>query len=596
MTPSHPLPIGAVTDDALLRDVRATAGNIVWLERRGGKGVLVRWHGTPHDLTADIDVGSTLGYGGGDFDLCQDNVVFASGDALWKQRLTDGRAERLTPRFGLPASPTFSPDGAWIVYVHREDDTDRLAMVAASGRAWPSIVAEGADFYAQPAWSPNGDQVAWVEWDFPAMSWTSSRLMVGRHQDGSLTCVEQVAGTPGVGVYQPLFSNDGGALYFVDNEGETDRVVRLDLTKGSYEVLLEGAIMEPGFAQGARSMALGPRNALYVKVVAKGEAALVRLDVHGRSDRMPMDGYRWFRSPMVDADRLVAIVEAPTRAPCVATWQGDGWRVLRFTSAERHREQLSDPVHVNVPVGDGRVAYGVLYPAHGGDGSPPKAVISVHGGPTSMRGFAYDAQAQFLATRGYSVLLLNHRGSTSYGRAFREALDGRWGVVDVEDAGAAAEWLVREGLANERSVAIMGGSAGGYTTLMALATRPGTFAAGVSLFGVTDLMGLARRTHKLERRYLDSLVGPLPEARAIYRARSPVTLASAIRDPLYVFQGGQDPVVARIDADALAAELERHGLDYHYTVYEDEGHGWSKPETFADFYRRLEAFLGDRLG
>lgn len=592
----RPLPIGAVTAEVQLRDVRVSRGNIVWLERRGGRGVLVRWHGTPHDLTADIDVGSTLGYGGGDFDLCEDSVVFACGDALWKQRLTEGPAERLTPRSGHVASPTFSPDGDRVVYVHREDDTDRLAMVASSGRAWPVIVAQGADFYAQPAWSPDGDRLAWVEWDFPAMSWTSSRLMMGRHEDGLVTAVEQVAGRPGIGVYQPLFSEDGGALYYVDNEGESDRVVRLDLRGGSRRVLIEGAIMEPGFAQGSRSMTLGPDNALFVKMVVAGEAVLVRLDPEGRSDRISMDGFRWLRSPTGDADRLVAIVEAPTRTPCVAEWQGDGWRVLRYSSAERHRDVLSDPVHVTVPADDGHVVFGVLYRAVGGEGSRPRAVISVHGGPTSMRGFAYDPQAQFLATRGYSVLLLNHRGSTSYGRAFREALDGHWGVADVEDACAAAQWLVREGLASERAVAIMGGSAGGYTTLMALATRPGVFGAGVSLFGVTDLLGLARRTHKLERRYLDILVGPLPEARAVYRARSPLTLASVIRDPLYLFQGGQDRVVARIDADALVDELKRHGVDHHYTVYDEEGHGWSKPETLADFYRRLEDFLGDRLG
>jgi len=246
MTMSSPLPIEALTDEVQLRDVRVVAGHVVWLERRGERGVLVRWRGTPQDLTSGSDVGSNLGYGGGEFDVSADVVVFVSGDALWSQRLMHGPAKRLTPRFGQAASPAISPDGCWVTYVHREDDTDRLALVEASGRAWPTIAAQGADFYSQPAWSPAGDRLAWVEWDFPAMSWTSSRLMVGHHADGRITSVEQVAGTPGVGVYQPLFSRDGGALYYVDNEGETDRVVRFDLSSGTRDVVLSTSVQKYG--------------------------------------------------------------------------------------------------------------------------------------------------------------------------------------------------------------------------------------------------------------------------------------------------------------------------------------------------------------
>ena len=596
MAASTPLPIEALTDEVSLRDVRAVAGHIVWLERRGGEGVLVRWRGTPQDLTAGMDVGTSLGYGGGAFDVSAELVVFVSGDVLWRQALAEGPAERITPRSGKAASPAISPDGRWVAYVHREDDTDRLAIVDTSGRTWPSIAAQGADFYAQPAWSPGGDRLAWVEWDFPAMPWISSRLMLGRHLEGRLASVEQVAGSDGVGVYQPLFSADGKALFYVDNEGESDRLVRLDLVGGSREIVLQGAIMEPGFAQGLRSMTLGPDGALYAKTVSEGAAALVRLQPGGRPERLTMAGYGWLRQPAGDAEHLVAVIESPVRAPRIGLWQGSGWTVLRYGSAERYRAGLSEPSHVAIPGVDGGTVYGVLYPAAGGDASRPKAVVNVHGGPTSMRGLSYEPLAQFLATRGHAVLLLNHRGSTSYGRAYREALDGRWGIVDVEDAGAAADWLVREGLATPGTVAIMGGSAGGYTTLMALATRPGTFAAGVSICGVTDLLGMARRTHKLERRYLDSLVGPLPEALPAYRERSPVRLASAIRDPLCLFQGAKDEVVAREDADAMVRELERRGTDHRYTVYEHEGHGWSRPDTIAHSYATLAAFLDERLG
>ncbi len=591
-----PLPIEALTADVQLLDVRVADGEVVWLERRGGKGVLARWRGTPQDLTTGLDVGSSLGYGGGDFDVAAGLLVFVSGDVLWRQTLAGGPAARLTPGFGQADSPAVSPDGRWVAYVHREHDTDRLAIVDASGRAWPAIAAQGADFYSMPAWSPGGERLAWLEWDFPAMSWTSSRLMLARHNQGTLSSVEQVGGAADVAAYQPLFAPDGKALYFVDNEGERDRLVRLDLASGAREVLLEGFIMEPGLAQGVRSMCFGPGGALYVKTVRLGEASLVRVEPGGRPEPVPLGEYRWLRKPAGDGERLLAIAESPSCPPRLVAWRDGAWTPLRYASTERTLASPSQPSHLTIRAADGHEVHAVHYPALNGEPSRPKAVIRVHGGPTSMRGLGYDVQAQFLASRGYAFLDLNHRGSTGYGRSYREALDRNWGVVDVEDARAAADWLAEQGLASHATTAIMGGSAGGYTTLMSLATHPGCFGAGVSLAGVTDLLGLARRTHKLERRYLDLLVGPLPEALPTYRERSPITRAAAIRDPLYLFQGGQDKVVARTDADAFARELDRHGIAHHYVVYEEEGHMLSSPAVVEDMYRQIEAFLSDRLG
>ena len=591
-----PLPIEELASQLQLQDVRVGGGQPVWLEQRGGKGTLVRWNGVARDLTAGMDVRATVGYGGGDFDLTSEFVVFAHNNVLWRQSLETGDPVRLTPAFGQATSPAISPDQEWVAYVHREDDLDRLAVVQAAGNAWPSILAQGADFYMQPAWSPTGEQLAWVEWDFPAMPWTGSRLMLAQHHHGTLTSVKQIGGSASVGVFQPLFSQNGRWLFFIDNEGETDRLVRVDLNGGSQKVLVRGSLMDPALSHGMRCMSQGPKGHLYLRVVEDGKATLVHIEPERASRKTIPMPYAWISQLHGNDRELVALGESPTCPPRVISWDGSGWTVLRHSSAERHTLALSQPEHVTFETANGRKLFAIHYPPVGGSQVRPKAVINIHGGPTMARVENYYPQAQFLATRGYSVLALNYRGSTGYGRCYREALDLEWGKADVEDARAAADWLRRNHLATEETVAIMGASAGGFTTLLALETYPGVFQAGVSLFGVTDLLGLARRTHKLERRYLDILVGPLPEALSTYKERSPIAHAADIRDPVYLFQGTDDEVVLLSDTERFVASLREHRVVHFFRAYEGEGHGWSKPETIRDFYAELENFLRDTLG
>lgn len=591
-----PLPVEELASQLQLQDVRVARDHTVWLEKRGGKGTLVRWNSVPQDITAGLDVGTTIGYGGGDFDLTSEFVVFVHDNVLWRQNIEAGDPMRLTPAFGQAASPTISPDQEWVAYVHREDDQDRLAVVHAAGDAWPSILARGADFYMQPAWSPTGEQLAWVEWDFPAMPWTASRLMLARHHHGTLTSVEQIGGNASVGVFQPLFSQSGEWLFFIDNEGETDRLVRFDLHNGSQRVLLLGSFMDAALSHGMRCMSPGPNGDLYLRVVEDGTATLLHIDPdRGSHETIPMP-YTWISQPDGNDRQIVALGEDPTCPTRVVRWDGKSWTVLRHSSAERHTQALSQPKHVTFEAADGRKLFAIHYPPTAGSEDRPKAVINIHGGPTMARVKNFYPQAQFLATRGYSVLALNYRGSTGYGRSYRQALDLEWGNADVEDAKAAADWLRRNHLATDQTVAIMGASAGGFTTLLALEKHPGVFQAGVSLFGVTDLLGLARRTHKLERRYLDTLVGPLPDALTTYKERSPIARVADIRDPVYLFQGTDDKVVLLSDTERFVTALKVHAIPHLFKAYEGEGHGWSKPETIRDFYTELETFLRDTLG
>jgi dipeptidyl aminopeptidase/acylaminoacyl peptidase len=257
-------------------------------------------------------------------------------------------------------------------------------------------------------------------------------------------------------------------------------------------------------------------------------------------------------------------------------------------------EQLSDAQAISWNGHDGEPVYGLYYAPSSdrfeGSGQPALIVI-VHGGPTSAVNAAFNGTAQFFATRGYAVLLPNYRGSTGYGKAYMNRLRGSWGVYDVEDSATGASHLAAQGLADPTRLVIMGGSAGGFTVLQSLVDKPGFYRAGVCLYGVSNQFGLATDTHKLEERYLDSLLGPLPEAAALYRERSPVFHADRIIDPIIIFQGEDDKVVPRNQSDTIVESLRARGVPHEYHVYAGEGHGWRKPETIDHYHQTMQRFL-----
>jgi dipeptidyl aminopeptidase/acylaminoacyl peptidase len=255
---------------------------------------------------------------------------------------------------------------------------------------------------------------------------------------------------------------------------------------------------------------------------------------------------------------------------------------------------LAEPRHLSWTTAAGRPLHGLYYPPtsprFASSGLPP-AILMVHGGPNSQAHTAHNPRNQFFATRGYAVFEVNYRGSTGYGRAYRQALDGQWGVADLEDTVAASERLVELRLADPGRLVVMGSSAGGYTVLRALTARPGYFRAGVCVYGIANLFTLASGTHKLEERYLDSLLGVLPAAAAVYRERSPLFAVEALRDPVAVYHGADDQVVPPAQSEALVESLRRRQVPHEYRVFPGEGHGWRRPETIEAFFQSVEAFL-----
>jgi dipeptidyl aminopeptidase/acylaminoacyl peptidase len=299
--------------------------------------------------------------------------------------------------------------------------------------------------------------------------------------------------------------------------------------------------------------------------------------------------------------RLALIAASPSEAPAVIGLDIGTGRIevlKRGHQAEVDRAYLSSPEPIEFPTAGGRTAHALYYPPAsaertGAEGELPPLVVMSHGGPTGATSSALNYGIQFFTSRGLAVVDVNYGGSTGYGRAYRERLRGQWGIVDTEDCIHAARWLVERGRVDGRRLAIRGGSAGGYTTLCAL-TFHDLFAAGASYYGVADAEALARDTHKFESRYLDSLIGPYPEAQARYRERSPIHFAERISCPLLLLQGLEDAIVPPAQAEVMVEALRRRGLPHAYVAFEGEQHGFRRAENIIRAHE-VELFFYGRI-
>jgi dipeptidyl aminopeptidase/acylaminoacyl peptidase len=585
--------------------------SLVWLEGRSDRGVLVTARvdaAAPRDLTSELSVRAFVGYGGGDFTAGRAHVYFVSDGRLYAAPIEGGGAQVLTPPFGHAASPAVSPDSRWLIYVHSDEHTDCIAIVDAAGECWPQKLASGRDFYMQPRWHPGSDRIAWIAWDHPNMPWDGTELWVARLDlGGSLPRIadqQLIAGGKAAAIFQPEFSPDGRSIAYVSDESGWGQIYLRDLESGAIRRLTndQNEYGRPAWTQGQRTYTFAGSDRIVAIAASGGRDSLKTIDLNtgtlvefGAETRRYSD----FGYPAASPDgSLVAVVASASDTPArVVSFniERGGERIWAHSSAENvPPTRLSRPESISWPSIDGD-AHGLFYPPAGGQpsvghGLPPLIVI-VHGGPTSQMTASYHAQTQFLATRGYAVLEVNYRGSTGYGRDYMLRLRKSWGIYDVEDSISGARWLADQDRVDTHRRVIMGGSAGGFTVLQALVTHPGFFTAGVCLYGVSNQFTLATDTHKFEQHYLDSLLGPLPEAAAVYRERSPIFQADKIRDPIAVFQGDIDRVVPRAQSDEIVASLRARNIPHEYHVYEGEGHGWRKSETIEAFYTALDRFL-----
>ncbi len=638
MSPTHTSPHGSWPSPISAADVAAANltfetvafgpdGSVWWDEPRpaqDGRVTLVRRtpdgrlvEGLPAPYGARTRVHE---YGGGAWTLVGNAPVFAN----WRdQRLyvLDERASTPRPLTPLPATPQADRYGAlvaveargevWCVREREEPAGPRRELVAvpldgsaAEDEARVRVLIRDGHFLAHPRVSPDGRRLAWLTWDHPRMPWDGAELRTAPvRADGSLGAPVTLLGGPSESVFQPEWA-DNERLYVV-----SDRTGWWNL----YTVELDGAPPRPLHPVeqefGAPQWTLGMRT---YAVLGDGRLAVLHgvaswrlgvLDpVSGSLEDLPLPHTDWLASIAARGSTVVAVggqATAPDAVLCVDVATGKS-STLREAGEAPPAEYLPVGEPLSAPGPGGREVYATVYRPRNPDaqapvGELPPYVLFVHGGPTGRSWGGLRLVRAYFTSRGIGVAEVDYSGSAGYGREYRERLRGEWGVADVQDCEAVAAELAARGLADPKRIGIRGGSAGGWTTLAAL-TSSQVFTAGTSLFGVADLRSFAKETHDFESRYLDGLVGPLPEAEALYDARSPLSKLDALRCPVLLLQGSEDKVVPPTQAELLAAALRERQIPHAYLLFEGEQHGFRRAETVIAALEAELSFYGQVFG
>ena len=605
-----------------LAELQADGEDLLWLEGRpadGGRQALVRRRadGTIEDVSPPgFNVRTRVHeYGGGSY--------LAAGGLVVASEFSDGRLHRL-PGAGAPAAP-LTPAGPWRyadpapdparprVYAVREDHgtggepRNEIVALALDGPidGALTVLAGGHDFVAAPRPSPDGRRLAWLTWDHPAMPWDATELWVADvRADGSLGEPERVAGGPGVSVLQPEWGPDGRLVFVADWTGWWN-LYRWSGADEASEPLApaEAEFADPAWVLAQSSYARLADGSLVAACRRAGRDLLVRIAGDGTLAPV-VQPFTEIGSLRALGNRVAFLGAAPGEAPAVVVSDpatGAVEVVRRSTAVALDPAWVSVPVAVDFPTAGGATAHALFYPpvnpaCAAPTGERPPVVVTCHGGPTANASTGLALDVQLLTSRGIAVLDVDYRGSTGYGRPFRDALRGAWGIADLEDCVAAARHVAAEGWVDGARMAIEGGSAGGYTTLRALTAAAGAFAAGISFFGVGDLEALARDTHKFESRYLDGMIGPYPERADLYRERSPIHAVDRIRVPVLVLQGLDDRVVPPAQAEVIVAALRANRVPVAALFFEGEGHGFRGAPAIVRSAEAELAFLAAVFG
>ncbi|CAA9296931.1 MAG: Prolyl oligopeptidase family protein [uncultured Friedmanniella sp.] len=629
---SSPVTVDQLTSASVgLAEVRVDGPDLYWLESHADQGGRCSvWRaplagGEAREVTPPTANVRTRvhEYGGGAYGV--------AGGVLVYSEMTDGRLYRvdgegparpLTPAGDLRfADVRVHPDRGLVLAV-REDHSspgECVNTVVAVGLepaaddadlGAGTVLVTGTDFCSTPELAADG-RLAFVTWDHPAMPWDSTTLAVGTlagdaRSGWRLDDVHRVAGGPSVSAVQPRWT-PGGTLVFVDDRsgwwnlyawsgGDDHRPLHP----------AEAEFCEPGWVLGQTPYAVVDDERLVCAVTRCGTPSVALVSTTtGQLTPLTPDGTEAGELAAGDG-RVAAVLRHPDRpaglsvAPLPLDGGPGAWDERRRSSSLALRPEAisrAEAVSWDSPLGP---VHGFYYPPTSPDfaspeGTLPPLVTLSHGGPTSFSSPAFSLSYQFWTSRGYAVLDVNYGGSTGYGRAYRERLLGRWGLVDVADCADGARAMGDQGRADPDRLVVKGGSAGGYTTLRAL-TATDVFAAGISSYGIGSLEALALHTHKFESRYLDGLVGPYPEAREVYVERSPLTHVDSLAAPILLLQGTEDKVVPPAQAEEMADAARRKGLPVALIMFEGEGHGFRRAENIRRSLEAQQFFLGRLFG
>jgi dipeptidyl aminopeptidase/acylaminoacyl peptidase len=618
-----PLTAARVTAGALRLDqIQLDNDDVYWLEGRaseGGRNVIVQWtrEGVVDVTPTGFNVRSRVHeYGGAAYTVHHGAVYFTNFSDQRVYRQEPGQAPVAMTEAG-PMWADYRVDAARHRLIGVREDPPSPGGFGEAGSvnviaAIPDrVLVEGADFYSDPIVSPDGKFLAWLQWNHPNMPWDGTELWVAAFNASGLIGVrEKIAGGPSESVFQPEWAPDG-ALYFI-----SDRTGWWNLYRWSPSTSLRAggpsaeaihpmaaefgkpqwtfSMVTYAFVSGTRAAATYTQN---------GRWKLAMIDVYTKQftpielDVQPIES---IKTSAAEGTDIYFLGGSATQPLAIMRLHGGLLEVLRSSTSESiPREWISIPEAMTFTV-QNREVHAFYYPPTNPNVTPPvderpPLLVITHGGPTGATTDVLDPKIQFWTSRGFAVLDVDYSGSTGYGRPYRDRLKGQWGIVDVEDAVGGAQAMVAMGKADPDRLIIRGGSAGGYTTLAAL-TFHDTFKAGASYYGISDLEVLQQDTHKFEARYNDTLIGPWPAAKDIYKARSPIHFTDRLSCPIILFQGLEDKVVPPNQSEMMADAARKKGLKVKYVTFEGEQHGFRKAENIIRSLEEELAFYQDVFG
>lgn len=500
---------------------------------------------------------------------------------LYKINSDGGVPIQLTFDDKVCSAPKISPDNNKILYVAEDKNTSYLACVGTDGEHWSQKIKVNFDFIQDPVWSPNGKMIAWMSYNNPNMPWNNSKIYIG-NLNGDYWVIPSLRNSKSpVAVCQPRWSPKGNYftyfcdvsgymnLWLTDKEGNNPQIV--------YEIKKD--FVHPSWGSGNVDYAWSEDESCIVfTIIEEGQINLYKYYLENNStEKITFDG-GIYSLLSLHSNNIYGVYEKSNKPRRIISidLNNKNKKILVSPSIIGIESfELSEAMHIKWKNEKNQTIFGLFYPAKNIKKEPAPLLIFAHGGPTGLVLDKWYVKLQFFANNGWNVLAVNYRGSGGYGKEYQQTLTGEWGVCDVEDCKSGAKYLIKLGKAKKDMIAIMGTSAGGYTTLMSLATHPDFYKAGVSFYGVVDLYELKDKTCRLEAHYNDSLIGTLPEAKTKYKMRSPINLVENITKPLLVLQGEKDSIINIKQTENLIKKLDKFDKIFEYKIYENESHGFS---------------------
>ncbi|MCH2408074.1 MAG: prolyl oligopeptidase family serine peptidase [Acidimicrobiales bacterium] len=593
-----------------LGEIVTDGDDVWWAESRpdeGGRTVIVRNGKDQTDKKTNV---RTLvhEYGGSAWSVRNGTLVYSQYlDQRLYRRDKSGDSIPLTPESETQQSYRYA-DGRitnnedWYVCVREthtssdEEPSNEIVAVPLDGSQQIRVLVSGPDFVSSPRVSKEGDQIAWVQWNHPNMPWDDTQLCIASLEEMVLSN-QKVTKSKAESFFQPEW-DDQGNLHVVSDRNNWWNLFRVDQSTNEIDLTsltnIEAEIGLPQWVFGQSRYAFVGDEIWFVYREA-GIDKLATLSSNGQFEQIKIDATE-IESVTNYQDGIVATVSSWKAESSVMFINSEEVRPLSKTrDLDIGESWFPVPETFTYQTSDSEKAHALFYSPTNPEyeiheNENPPLIVLAHGGPTGSARRQLQLSIAYWTSRGFGVADVDYRGSTGYGRLYRNSLRNSWGLADVEDCVAVAKHLVAQKKVDKNRLAIKGGSAGGFTVLAAL-TFHDTFTAGASRYGIADLAILAKDTHKFESRYLDRLVGKWPEDEEIYKQRSPIHHIEQLSTPMVILQGSEDPIVPPNQAHLMAKKLKENDIPHALIEFSDEGHGFRKAPNITKAIESELAFF-----